>query len=210
MAAALAMAALAIAALGCRGTTTTNEPPGPNESPQAKAEPAPLTNIVVPTASAQPALVNSDAGPPPVAMRGDIPLPPDTVSKERETTGWSMQAVLRTGDPPPLFKPAESSGQTIDAVRKKTEPRLSIDLSLSHARIVLASQGFSLPEDTELRARADRYGFVVVLPGPPVYRIAAPGTLRALLGERRIDVTPLAGAELIARGVHVLGDFRMG
>ena len=58
--------------------------------------------------------------------------------------------------------------------------------------------GFPLPREFELRSRSDRLGHVAVLGGR--YRALAPGTLRALLGERRLDVGPIAYAELTARG----------
>ena len=103
-----------------------------------------------------------------------------------------MEATLRTAEVPPAFRGPETNIVAIDAAKKKTEPRLTIDFTASRARIVLASGGFVLPEDTALRARSDRYGHFLLLPGDRQYRFAAPGSLRALLGERRIDVEPLA------------------
>lgn len=52
----------------------------------------------------------------------------------------------------------------------------------------------SLPPGTELLARADRYGQLLVWPDRPEYRVLAPGTLRAVLDERRLDATPLSKA----------------
>jgi hypothetical protein len=189
----------ASALVACKAGAPVSDAPGARESPQAKAEPAPLANVPAPMTSIAPLTTNLEAGPPPVPMRGDVPIPADSLTP-KEIAGWSLQAVLRPSDVPPPMKAPEASATAIEAVRKKTEARLSIDLAAAHARIVLASQGFALPEDTELRARADRYGFAVILPGAPVYHVAAPGTLRALIGERRIDVAPLANAELVARG----------
>ncbi|HEY2513579.1 MAG TPA: hypothetical protein VGI39_22075, partial [Polyangiaceae bacterium] len=105
------------------------------------------------------------------------------------------------------FRGPETSITAIDAVKRKTEPHLTLEWTGSRARIVLDSVGFVLPQGTELRARVDRYGHVLVLPGPPLYRIAAPGTLRALLGERRLDVAPIVPATLTERGE---GGRRMG
>jgi hypothetical protein len=65
---------------------------------------------------------------------------------------------------------------------------------------VLESSGFVLPEQSELRARSDRYGHFLLLPNTREYRIAAPGSLRALLGERRMDVEPLMLASVVDRG----------
>jgi hypothetical protein len=189
--------ALSLAMVAGCAKAPANELPA-SESPQAKAEPPPLAIGPMPLASAQPIVVNPDAGPPPVPMRGDVPLPVDSVGKE--IVEYTLQAAVRVIDPPAAFKGPEVSAAAIEAARRKTEPRVAIDLSPGHARVVLSSHGFVLPEDTELRARVDRYGFIVVLPGESSYRIAAPGSLRALLGERRIDVAPLSPADVIARG----------
>lgn len=192
-------ASLAYALLvACTPRASVNDVPDARESPQAKAEPAPLATAVQVLASAAPVPISAEAGPPPVAMRGDLALPPDTVPKD--VAGYTLQAALRVSDAPPPFKGPEVSVAALEAARRKTEPRVAIDLAPGHARIVLSSHGFALPEDTELRARADRYGFVVLLPGVPGYRVAAPGALRALLGERRIDVAPLSPVEVTARG----------
>jgi len=56
--------------------------------------------------------------------------------------------------------------------------------------------GFLLPPETEIRARSDRYGHVVVWPGAATYHSLAPGAMRALLGERRFDVAPIMPAEV--------------
>ena len=198
------LALLAVAA--CKGGAPVNETQSASESPQATAEPAPLANVPMPATSVQPIVLNSEAGPPAVVMRGDLVVPIDSVSA-KESAGWTLQAALRTGELPAAMKGPESNSAAIDAARKKTEPRLSIDLTYAHARIVLESPGFTLPENTELRLRADYYGAIVLLPGAPVYRVAAPGTLRSLLGDRRIDVAPLAAADVNARGdgAHRLG-----
>jgi hypothetical protein len=76
---------------------------------------------------------------------------------------------------------------------------MAIDASQTRARFVL-SGGFVLPQGTELRARVDRYGHLVLWPGESTYRVAEPGALRALLGERRLDVAPLSPAIVRAGG----------
>jgi hypothetical protein len=183
--------------LGCRAGGPSGDLPDASESPQAKAEPAPLENVApIPTSSALP--LAPDAGPPPVPLRADEAISPDSVP--RDAVAWEMDAMLRTYDVPPAFRGPETSIVAIDLAKKKTEPRLVIELSSSRARIVLASGGFVLPVDTELRARLDRYGHFVLLPGARQYRIAAPGSLRALFGERRIDVAPLIPASVTERG----------
>jgi hypothetical protein len=87
----------------------------------------------------------------------------------------------------------------IDAAKRKTEPRLTIEAGTSRARFVLIG-GFVLPPGTELRSRADRYGHLLLWPGENTVRIVQPGALRALLGERRLDVAPVAPAEARSSG----------
>src|SRR6202034_1788086 len=111
--------------------------------------------------------------------------------------GYSLSAVLRAGDVAQPTKGVDPGA--LDLARKKTETRLAIDLAPTHARIVLGA-GFVLPEGTELRERIDRYGHVVYSPEEGTYRVAAPGALRALLGERRLDVAPASPAEVTHNG----------
>jgi hypothetical protein len=94
----------------------------------------------------------------------------------------------------------------IEALRRKTEARFAIDLGPTRARFEL-SGAFVVPPGTELRARSDRYGHLLFWPGESTYRVAAPGALRALLGERRLDVAPLSPADVHAsgEGPHRLG-----
>ncbi len=183
---------------GCKTAATSADPPDALASPQASAVPAPLANVPTALSSATPLVIGSDAGPPPQTMRPDQALPPDTLS--RDLAGYTLQAVLRPGDFPPPPKGAELSASGLEAARKRTEARLTIDLSPGRARMIFASGGFVLPEDSELRARSDRYGHVLLLPNAAGYRIAAPGALRALIGERRLDVAPLSVAEVVPQG----------
>jgi hypothetical protein len=183
-----------VALAACRGGAG-NDVPDAGVSPQAKAEPAQLENVAL-TSSAQP--LAPDAGPPPVPLRADEEAPADSVGKD--LAGWEIDATLRSAEIPPAFRGPETAIVAIDAAKKKTEPRLTIDITPSRARIVLRSSGFTLPEDSELRARSDRYGHFLLLPSTHQYRVAAPGSLRALLGERRMDVEPLMLASVVERG----------
>lgn len=154
----------------------------------------------------------ADAGPPPEPLRGDRPVPPDTPretvrelgAKEpkgdsRDLGGYAMQALLHSGEGPPAPKGGEVNTSAIDAARRKLEARIAIEASQTRARFVL-SGGFVVPQGTELRARLDRYGHLVFLPGEETYRIAEEGALRALFGERRLDVAPLSSAEVTSPG----------
>ena len=193
-------ATFALLAMGsCKG------PPGAAEgtpdatatpSPQASAMPAPLANTPTSSPSAT-VIVTPEGGPPPVPFRGDVPLAPDTLA--RETVGYTLSAVMKQADlsGPPRAPEVNAAG--LDAARKKTELRLAIELAPSRMYVALLGAGWMLPSETELRARSDRYGHVVVWPGGGAYRPLAPGTLRALIGERRFDVAPVTPADVVLK-----------
>jgi hypothetical protein len=88
----------------------------------------------------------------------------------------------------------------IEAAKRRAEARMSIALSQGRARFLLQSGAFVLPAGAELRSRADRYGHLLLWPGEDVYRVVEPGSLRALLGERRLDVAPLSPADVTPGG----------
>jgi len=202
------VASVASLLVACHGAAV--DPPDAAASPQANAEPAPLANVAAggTTTSA----VGADAGPPPEALRADRPMAPDTPkeatrevgAKEppRDPTklaGYTLQALVRTGEGPGPPKWPEVNLSGIEALRRKGEARMTVDLTPSRARFALSGD-FVLPQGTELRARADRYGHLLLWPGEDTYHIAEPGTLRALLGERRLDVSPVSAADVTSPG----------
>jgi hypothetical protein len=197
---ALAITALAVLAVGsCKlpqGASEGTPDATATPSPQASAMPAPLANTPTAAASAVPT-ATPDGNPPPVPMRGDVALPADSLT--RETPFYTLSAVMRPGDVSGPLRAPEVNNAGLDAARKKTELRLAIELGASRMRVSLLGNGWVLPPETELRARADRYGHVVVWPGGATYRPLAPGTLRALIGERRFDVAPVTPAELVLK-----------
>jgi hypothetical protein len=186
--------AVTLAAASCNAPPVKTEgPQDATASPQASAIPAPLA--VAPTAAGSAtAAATPEGGPAPVPFRGDRALEPDTGT--REPVGYTLSAVMKHGDPSGSLRSAEVSAAGLDAGRKKTELRLAVDLSPSRMRVALLGSGWVLPPDTELRARTDRYGHVVVWPGGATYRTLAPGALRALIGERRFDAAPITPAEV--------------
>ena len=192
--------AIALLAVGsCKGPPGAAEGPPDataTPSPQASAMPAPLANTPTSSPSAT-VIVTPEGGPPPVPFRGDTPLAADTLA--RETVGYTLSAVMKQADlsGPPRAPEVNAAG--LDAARKKTELRLAIELAPSRMRVALLGAGWMLPAETELRARSDRYGHVVVWPGGGAYRPLAPGTLRALIGERRFDVAPVTPAEVVLK-----------
>jgi hypothetical protein len=187
------LVALSLALLGCNNTAATE--PTKGESPQASAQPAPLTGATAPASASPVALL--EGGPPPAPLRGDEALPAEGPSKEG--VGYTLAAVFRQADliGPPRANEVNQAG--LEAARKATELKLAIDLSATHMRLTFVGRGFVVPPDTELRAKADRYGHVLVWPGGATYRPLAPGALRALLGERRLDVAPITNADVLQR-----------
>lgn len=190
----LLAAGVGAAHLACNGSGTATEPTK-GESPQASAQPAPLAAATTAASASPVALV--EGGPPPAPLRGDEPLPAESPGKDG--VGYTLSAVFRQADliGPPRAPEVNQAG--LEAARKATELRLAIDLTASHMRVVFLGTGFVVPSETELRARSDRYGHVLVWPGGATYRPLAPGALRALIGERRLDVAPITPADVIAR-----------
>ncbi|MGO9837094.1 MAG: hypothetical protein ACLP1X_23100 [Polyangiaceae bacterium] len=202
--AALSALSLAGSLAGCRGAPA--EPPDAAPSPQATAEPAPLA----PATAGGTAATNTgaDGGAVPEPLRSDRGLAPDVPRESpRESggkespnlAGYALQAVIRAGEGAGAPKAPEVSAPAIDSARRRTEARMAIDLSQTRGRMIL-SGGFVLPQGTELRARVDKYGHLVLWPGEETYRVAEPGALRALFGERRLDVAPLSRADVTPNG----------
>ncbi len=136
-------------------------------------------------------------------MRGDESLLADTPSREvkdAQAPIYTMEVTLRPADPPIPPKGQEIGAATIESARKRLDPRMVIDFSPTRVRMQLTGDAWLLPGGWEIRARSDRYGHLLVSPDQTTYRVLAPGALRALLGERRLDVAPVAAAEITPRG----------
>jgi hypothetical protein len=164
------------------------------QSPQASAQPAPFAMPLVAAVN-----VSTEGGPPPAPMRGDVALEAEATGKD--AAGYTITVVVRLPDAPAVASGANLvNTAVVEAMRKQNEPRFTIDLSAGRMRMQLASPGFFLARDAELRARIDRYGHVFVTPDLSSYRVLAPGSLRALFAERRVDVSPLSPAEVALQG----------
>jgi len=173
------------------GATSANEP-----SPNASVLPTPL--IAGPTKAAP-----RDAGHPPADASADagVPEPPkplresEDLSAEAElraAPGLAMEARLRWLDAPPPRSP-EGNAEALGKARDRNAFDVSLELSsLGRLRVKLASKAFPFPPGSELRARDDRYGHVLVWPAGEAYTPLPPGTLRATLAEHRVDATPLS------------------
>ncbi|WP_437831896.1 hypothetical protein [Sorangium sp. So ce1153] len=196
-----------LAAAGCE---PSRHPPADlvdaGASPNARILPAPLANETpdlldasVPEASAR--LVSDDYGrlvmseasqQSPLPLPPATPLPEDTLSP-RELPGMALEAAFRWRDVPQPPKAPEVATAGIQAALGATAPTWKIELAeTGRMRVQFTSRALPLPSGSELRARHDVHGEVLLWPGLTQYRVLPPGALRTLLGERRIDVTPLS------------------
>jgi hypothetical protein len=142
----------------------------------------------------------SDAGTPepPRPLREDEVLPVD--SELRPAPGLALEARLRWLEAPPPRSP-EGNSDALAKARDRTAFDVTLELSsLGRLRLRLSSRSFPFPPGAELRGREDRYGYLMIWPGGEAYTPLPPGTLRAVFGERRVDVTPLSEPIVIVGG----------
>jgi len=104
------------------------------------------------------------------------------------TARWNWRDV---GGPP------EVSGLNEDAyATAKQQTRLRWEIALAEVgrmSVRFQSRGLPLASGSELRERYDRYGTLLLWPRAASYRTLAPGVLRALLDDGRVDVAALSG-----------------
>jgi len=149
-----------------------------------------LGRLIVPDASV----------PPPEVLRGDLPMTPETPFI-KDLAGVSLEASFRLREVPAAPKGPEVAQDGIKTAAGLTAPKWKIDLTdTGRMRIVFASRAMPLPMNSELRARTDRYGHVVLWPNATDYRVVPLGAIRTVLGERRIDVTPLSAGTTKPQG----------
>ena len=119
-----------------------------------------------------------------------------------------MDARFKWYDTPPPPAGAPVVSEALKKAREKADFRMTVDLSVSgRMRMVLGSPAFPLPATSELRARLDRYGHVLVWPNGNAYRVLIPGALRAMFGERRADVAALVQPKIRRLGAGQLLGF---
>ena len=185
--------------------------PEPMLAPSA-SEPSPNASILpAPLAAGPPKATPRDAGlapveggidagapEPPRAIRDDETLSPD--GELRLAPALGLEARFRWLEPP-LPRPADGNAEGLARAREKTTFELAIELStLGRMSARFTSRAYSFPSGVELRAREDRYGHLLVWPNGRTYTPLPPGTLRAVLAEARLDVTPLASVNLVRLG----------
>ncbi len=197
----------------------------PHDPPDAGAsEPSPNASILpAPLASGLEAKgqIARDAGLRELATRdagkaatdaGEPVQPPDPVAAREdrawsrdngvfELAGISLSARFRWPDVPIPSRLPDANTDAIQRARNAVTFDVVVDLSPSgRMRFAIASERFLVPVNTELRARYDVYGHVVLTPDGTRYSSAVPGSLRALLNERRLDTLPLVSPRASAAG----------
>ena len=215
--ASLVVAVVSIVA-ACDPASTTPAPADAGASPNASILPAPLATETPEQPDASGPVIAIDAGPQgipadsagrlvvpdagaplPEALRAD-PIAPESPTS-REVSGLSLDAVFRWKDVAAPPKAAEVSADGLREALKLTALTWKIDLAdAGRMRIEFTSRALPLPAHAEIRARADRYGNLVIWPMATEYRVIQPGALRTVVGERRVDVTPLALGTVKAQG----------
>ncbi len=212
--AALALALSALLACEERSREGTG-PVGSEQSPNASILPAPLAPGREARTDARP---GSSASPtptlPPRPFPNDRELP-NEASLERDVGGVELRAefvwpgvetreVTLPSKPdaaPPRLDSRADAGKSPEIKTLFTQPTLRIRLTTNGRMFAeLSSPSFTLPAGTQLMARLDRFGHVVVWPDGRSYRVAPRGSLRALLQERRVDVAPLLDGEIVPGG----------
>jgi hypothetical protein len=189
------------------------DPPGSSPSPAPIAGGPPPASSVVPEpgGSLEPGPFQSaaplpraggttpDAAPPPEPFAHADSLSADTAPTKSELAGVLLEA--RWVWPKPPVGLPDASEEALARARKKVALDHVISLaSDGKLRIAFRSTALPFPGGTELLARSDRYGALLVWPNAPQYRIVVPGALRAAIEDRRMDVLPFAKAKMTAAG----------
>ncbi|HEY5958815.1 MAG TPA: hypothetical protein VIV60_19775, partial [Polyangiaceae bacterium] len=117
----------------------------------------------------------------------------------RDAAGLLLDAEWRWSDTPTAANAPETSVEALEALRSSTRWRMRIELvSVGRMRLTFMGQGYPWAEGTELRARVDRLGHVLVWPDEKHYRHVVVGALRALFTDRRLDRGPLFTPKVMA------------
>ncbi|MDX2053287.1 MAG: hypothetical protein SFV15_12890 [Polyangiaceae bacterium] len=196
---------LSVALAGCEpeNVATLQEPPS-ERSPNAKIQPAPLAPSKGSKADLGSAGGKAHAGGITDAaelksVRDDQPVPAAPLTASEPET-LQLQARFQWFDLPPSGTVRDVQRSTLDRLARRTA--LNMSLILTHGgrlRIRFDSAGFMFPDQSEVQARSDLLGHILVWPKGGTYRTLPLGSLRAVFLERRVDVTPLSSPAVAQR-----------
>ncbi len=203
-----------VAAIGCaKDQPSGAKPAGSVPSPNASILPAPLASgpprkpvklpangkvgvpvnsagrLVVPKEEVRPTPLRPEVAPP----SDDMPAKPMAGVSMTARFVWPGQGTPKSGD--------KVDVASITTIQKRLEANVRIELaSAGRLRLVMTSAVFPLPLNSEIRARSDRFGHIVVWPNRRAYRVVPVGGLRALFAERRADVMPDVAGKVLQGG----------
>jgi hypothetical protein len=144
--------------------------------------------------------VRDAAPPPPKPLTANEVLPPDT-SRLREQSGVALTSFWRWKQVPTPPQVPQAVAETIEPMRRLARGQWRVRLTAAgRMRASFVSRSLPLPPQSALLAREDRYGSIVLWPDERRYRVLPPGTLRAMLGERRADINPMSPGKHEALG----------
>lgn len=189
----------------------------PQAIPSA-SEPSPNASVLPAPLAAGPTKAPArDAGKPPGEPSSDVavPEPPRVIREDddlavdaelRSAPGAAFDARFRWLEPSPPRAP-EGNADALKRGADKSGFDVHVELSsLGRLRVVLSTKAFPFTGGSELRARDDRYGHVLVWPHQEVYTPLPPGTLRAALAETRVDAGTLSDPQVSLTGTgNLLG-----
>jgi hypothetical protein len=180
----LVVSSLSVLLAQCKQTQSASEvADAAAASPQMTLVPAPITSqTTAPTAL----IARNDGGTPRTAtpLRSDLPAPSDTTGPE---AAFELMASFR---PIEVATPHNHE----DGLRKKLEQRARV--VLTPTRLSLSLEGAVVPEvGSQLRARVDLLGFLVLPKAESHYQVLAPNALRSWLDDGRFDAASPVASE---------------
>lgn len=198
---------LSVGAAACEPAPSQPAPVVTSASPNASILPVPLTTEFAPAGSA------SDAPTKGLALSGagyvkkevarlaidDGTLRPE-VQLPKELYAVVVEGAWRWKDAS-AQRQSDTNAEAFRHLQTKSELGWTLVASESgRAKIVIRGIADTLALGTEIRAREDRAGYVLLWPDFENYRAIPRGALRTSLAERRVDVAPLAAATLTKLG----------
>lgn len=157
------------------GPTTT--------SPQAAAEPAPLEHSPgrMDDAKDSPRLFAPES---------------DAATEAPSAEGVALAYELQWGEGSFAARMGDTPTATLDTLRRRSATTLQVVASGSRAAFVIAGPRTLVPPGLEVRAQADHHGYAIVENADKRYMEAPDGVWRALVGDGRLDVSPLRLVEV--------------